>query len=54
MKQYIVKREYREAWNTERDVNENTQWIVNEVEIDRLAAEWGKDKAELMEQVEEA
>lgn len=54
MKHYIVKREYREAWNTENDVNNDAEWIVTEVEIDRLATEWGKDKAELLKQVEEA
>jgi len=51
---YIVKREYREAWNSENDVDNDEEWIVTDAEIERLAIEWGKDKAELMEQVEEA
>ena len=54
MKKYIVKREYREAWNTENDVNNEAEWIVTDEEISRLAGDWGKNKSELMEQVQEA
>lgn len=54
MQHYIVKREYREAWNSFNDIDNDAEWIVTEVEIDRLANEWGKDKAELLRQVEEA
>lgn len=54
MKQHIVMQEYREAWNNEIDVNNDSAWIVTEAEIERLAIEWGMDKAELMEQVKEA
>lgn len=54
MKQYLVIREYRAEWNTEGDINNDAEWIVTDAEIERLAIEWGKDKAELMGQVKEA
>ena len=53
MKNYSVKFENRANWNTENDVNNESAWIVSEVEIQNLAAEWGVDVDELMEQVEE-
>lgn len=53
MKKYIVKFENREMWNTEEDIHDESKWIVSEEDISRLAIEWGKDIAELMEQVEE-
>ncbi len=54
MKKYIVNIENRTSWNTENDINNEALWIVTEADLDRLAVEWGKDKAELLAQVTEA
>ena len=49
---YIVKMEYRENWNTMNDLGDDSKWIVDEKEIERLAKGWGVPVEELMEQVE--
>ena len=57
MKKYIVLREYRAGlatWNAVNDIDDDSLWVVTEEEIERLAVEWGKDKADLMAQVKEA
>lgn len=54
MKKYTVNYENRAEWNTENDINNEALWTVTEADLDRLAVEWGKDKAELLEQVTEA
>ena len=54
MKKYIVMRKYRLLWNNHGDMNDEEQWIITEKDIEDIATGWGKDKAELMKQVEEA
>lgn len=54
MKLYMVMREYRPLWNQHGDINDDEQWTLTEPEITDLADSWGKPKAALMEQVEEA
>lgn len=49
---YIVKFEYRATWNTLNDINDESQWIVTDGEIESLAEQWGCSVAELMEQVD--
>lgn len=53
MKRYLVMREHRAEWNTVFDIDNDAEWIVDDVEIERLSNEWGTDKAALMEQVQE-
>ncbi len=54
MKKYIIKMEYRADWNpVEGDLRNDNDWIVTANEIEELAAAWGKEKEELMEEVEE-
>ena len=53
MKKYIVKFEHRVNWSNFGDINDDNDWIVTEKDIEDMAIGWGKDKAELMEQVEE-
>jgi hypothetical protein len=49
MKTYHIKPEFLEAWG-----NETTpETVIDEAELDRLAAEWGLEKAALLEQLEE-
>ena len=49
MKTYHIKPEFLDAWG-----NETTpETVIDEAEIDRLAAEWGLEKAALLEQLEE-
>ena len=47
MKQYRVKPEYEELWGTSTDT------VISEEEVKRLATEWDKPEAELLEQLEE-
>ena len=51
---YIVKFEHRVNWSNFEDINDDNDWVVTEKDIEDMAIGWGKDKAELMEQVEEA
>lgn len=54
MKEYIIKIEHRADWNpVEGDLHNDNDWIVTEKEIEELAAAWGKEKGELLEEVEE-
>lgn len=49
MKTYKIRPEFLEAWG-----NETTpETVIDECELDRLAAEWGLEKAALLEQLEE-
>lgn len=49
MKTYRIKPEFLPAWG-----NETTpETVIDERELDRLAAEWGLEKAALLEQLEE-
>ena len=55
MKKYLINEEYRLNWSDcgDLDLHNDTDWIVTEKDIEELAIGWGKDKAELMEQVTE-
>lgn len=54
MKKYIIKMEHRADWNPlEGDLHNDKDWIVTEKEIKELAVAWGKEKEELLEEVEE-
>ena len=49
MKRYHIKPEFLPAWG-----NETTpETVIDGAELDRLAAEWGLEKAALLEQLEE-
>ena len=52
VKRYVVTWEYRNLWNSERDINDDSQWSVTSDEIERLAVEWGTPVERLMEQVD--
>lgn len=54
MKKFIVLRKYRLMWNNYGDMNDEEQWTITEKDIEEMAIGWGKTKAELMKQVEEA
>ena len=52
MKKYMILPEYREKWG-DGDIDNDELWIVTEEEIARFAYSWVKEKAELMQEVEE-
>lgn len=53
MKSYMVKFENRWQWNREKDLHDNSQWIVTENELQELAEAWGIDVDDLKGDVEE-